>query len=394
MKSFVVGALIVCLVLGALMYSRTRSEISWMPSYEATSTQPLGSRAFVEWLQSKKRIVEHEHDNEFIVTLPSLDTAYAIVIITQSLVLDERNREALLSYVQQGGSAVIAAQWIDDSLTQKLEIRINAYDDDQSCVDSRDSLRQLPTATSTDVVGGFRSFEWDDARDGDTNGRYGPWQALVHSEQGAMRAGRRKIGRGEVTVIATPELFTNYAILDSTYRFYTALMAEQLPDKELVFDKHYKPTSKQRDEFIDMVTEDPAIRFSYLVALWTSVAYVILSTRRRQRIIPIRKPPRNTSVEFAQTVAQLYDVRKSYDDVAVQLVNQFVWYVRRRSGWRIGIDETDNSQLARIIGAPIEDVDRILAAVEAVLSRRWVSNKQNLEKLQNLLLPIIDKDLS
>ena len=382
--------------MGALLLRTPASKLSWEPSYESTSTQPLGSTAYVDWLRRYKRVSDDELNGRFESTLSQVPSSKTIVVVTHSFELDEGSRKALLQFMNRGGSVVLSARWVDDTLAEELDIRTSSTYGDISHIDALDTSRILPDVSefSAEGVSPYRAFESYNAYyHDDTLNINGMWEALVLTSEGTMRAGRRTYGKGELVFFANPSMFTNYALLDSTYRFYTALTAEKLPNRELVFDRYYKPNKLKDDGIINVVTKDPAISFSYTTALWASLAYVLLAMRRRQRLIPIITPPRNTSIDFAQTVAQLYDVRKSHYDVALRLADQFVWYVRRRSGVRIGVDNVNPVQIAQILGADLEEVRFLLLEVEAIYAGTWIATKQRMQVLQQRLLPIIDKDL-
>jgi hypothetical protein len=60
--------------------------------------------------------------------------------------------------------------------------------------------------------------------------------------------------------------------------------------------------------------------------------YVIFEGKRRQRIIPIIEPPRNTSLEFVQTIGDLYYQHQDHADLAHKKIHYLLTYLRQRFG--------------------------------------------------------------
>ena len=121
----------VCLVLLVLVQVRGGGDYSWEPSYEAISTDPLGSKLFYEWLRTQTDVSDTVNDGRLEETLRQVDTTRTLVFITERFDPDAGSRKALLRYIREGGSVLIAAEELSDSLETAFEIdRRGSYDVD------------------------------------------------------------------------------------------------------------------------------------------------------------------------------------------------------------------------------------------------------------------------
>jgi len=384
-----------CLALLVLLQIRSGSGYSWDPSYEESSRDPLGSKAFYEWLEHHATVRPERLNVRLSESLPLVDTGATVLILTDRFDPDDGSRRALLRHIRRGGSVILAVEELQDSLQEALEV-MQRYTADASAIrDVSDTTRRFPEPEGwiASVTPPRSAFRWA----GDTVGSYddppdhGPWEPLVVGYYDNILAGRRRLGRGEITYIPNPRLFTNYAMLYDSLWHFSALLVEHFPDRPLVVDGHYKPRKSDAQGLLFTVTQYPALNFAYLTALYAALAFVILGVRRRQRPIPTIEPPLNTSIEFATTVAQMYEVRNTRQAIAARLADQFVRVVRRRTGFRIGIDRVEPRLVAQALGIPEADVRHLLSEIEAIQREEWEDSVENYRAFHQRITPIIDK---
>jgi hypothetical protein len=104
---------------------------------------------------------------------------------------------------------------------------------------------------------------------------------------------------------------------------------------------------------------------------------VLVYGRRRQRAIPVVEPLRNTSREFAGTIARLYWQRGDHADLARKLTAQFREEVRRRlrlqgTAW----DEETLGEMARRTGISREEWAHAARMMDHFTAAEQVSEEQ------------------
>ena len=390
----------VCLVLLVMLQIRTGGDYSWEPSFEEISTDPLGSKLFVEWLRTQVDVSDEVNDGRLAETLNSIDTSTTIFFLTERFEPDEGSLSALLSYIREGGSAIIAARHLPDTLESEFEIVTRSVYGDGRMRDMADTSYRFEQSGVV-VEKGFmwprRAFAWS----GDTAGvynddstDYGPWEPMIIGTYGSMIMGRRPYGEGDVTLIRNPQLLTNYAMLYDGLSQYTVATVNHLRDKPLLLDQHYKPKKSNRQGLLFTVGEYPALRFAYTTAFVAAIAFVILGMRRRQRPIPTVAPPLNTSIEFATTIAQMYEVGDTNREIAARMADQVSRVIRRRTGLRLGVDPIRTDHVAQALGIPEETIKAIVAEINEIHAGTWDNSAESFRAFHQRIQPIIEKGLS
>jgi len=112
------------------------------------------------------------------------------------------------------------------------------------------------------------------------------------------------IGRGEIILVGTPLLFTNYGVLNNSV--YVHRLMNRLKDLPVVRTEAYMPNYNALEEspFREFLKRPPLRWALYLVVLGV-VLFMGFNARRRQRAIPVEQPPRNHQLDFIRHIGTL-----------------------------------------------------------------------------------------
>jgi hypothetical protein len=103
----------------------------------------------------------------------------------------------------------------------------------------------------------------------------------------------------------------------------------------------------------------------------------LFRSKRRQRIIPVIAPLRNTTMDFVDTVTQLYINKSNHRDIALKMVNQFLEYVRTRFGLPTGmLDEDFTKRLAVRSGMETGKVSVLIRRMQQVRSGQTITEPE------------------
>ncbi len=69
---------------------------------------------------------------------------------------------------------------------------------------------------------------------------------------------------------------------------------------------------------------------AYYIILISVLLFIFFYGRRKQRIIPIIPPLTNTTIEFVETVGNLYYQQKDYKNIAQKKISYFMDYIRNK----------------------------------------------------------------
>lgn len=126
---------------------------------------------------------------------------------------------------------------------------------------------------------------------------------------------RREVGRGNLYVVATPMAFTNYCVLDKKTAPYLMRLMSHLADRPLIRTTCYNDAPGEAHSPLAIVLGNPSLRAAYYMLMLTLLLFCLFKARRRQRVIPVVKPPRNYQLEFAQLIGTLYFQRHDNADL-------------------------------------------------------------------------------
>ena len=209
-------------------------------------------------------------------------------------------------------------------------------------------------------------------------------------------AGIRDYGKGKIVVMSMPLLFTNYGILDDDIRPLALRLLSECGDLPIV---RYDPTLIDKVGDKEQESESPLryllanrpLRWALYLALATLVAFVAFSARRRQRIIPVIKPPVNHMMDFVKRIGGIYF--KRHDNVDLLNKKYVTFSNDLRSKAMIDIDNEDNIDdellaLSNRTGLPLNELQQQVRDVKDAVNANRISDRQ-LQQLIDAMNDII-----
>ena len=146
-----------------------------------------------------------------------------------------------------------------------------------------------------------------------------------------------KRGKGNLFVHLSPISFSNYFLLYGYNHRYFEQIFSMLPanTKTIIWDEYFVNENRTREDkrkpgWFSSIMKQPSFRAGILTALALLLLYTIIEMRRRQRFIPVIKPPVNDSLEFVKTMGLLYHQRKDHQNLAHKMNAYFLEHVRGR----------------------------------------------------------------
>lgn len=178
------------------------------------------------------------------------------------------------------------------------------------------------------------------------------------------------VDSGAVVFVGSPLFVSNAWIGDSVN--VTAMMSLLTRDRQgrqrsferIVFDECHQGYGEYRSFLRGL--DHPAVRTGVLFALVAVIAFVYSRGKRIGRPVPIRQPSRRSSLDYVESVANVYERARA---------NRWVlktWYewVRRHYAVRFNTNRNDRlaEQLSRRYGFNKEEIQRLMDTVEKKLA--------------------------
>ncbi len=205
-----------------------------------------------------------------------------------------------------------------------------------------------------------------------------------------------KYGKGFVYIHNQPQVFTNVALLDSmSSAEYIAQMMALIPkDKPIVWfvaGQSINTDVPVTDTSLSVVFRYPALRAVWLIVIYGLLVYILFNAKRMQRIVPVIKPLRNTSIEFVQTIANLYFLHGDMTNIVHKKIIYFLDRVRTQ--YHLDTSKTDSLFTDKLKNKSGKDSATVEALVEFInkFNQKQTATKADLLLLNKLVEDFWDK---
>ena len=412
-RTFFIGIGIAAVLIFVLQL-RVPQRFSWRPSFSPHDRQPFGCYVF-------DSVMRHSLAGDYQVvhkTLRQLNNEKEyekrnILIVSTGMNLGDVDLNNLDSLLQKGARVMIAygPQYIEDSvLYKRYGIAIDGYYRFDVNILKRTfkETRQIPDDTirwnssvhfyqssfypvysqmvSATVTGGrvmaniLHRFDerTEDRTVVEVEGVDGAEETV--DTLSVLTSVRR--GKGELIVMTTPLVLTNYGILDDNLSPYAHRLMTLIADCPVIRTTAYMETSEMEEArqspFRYLLSQRP-LKWALWLSLLLIALFMVFTARRRQRVIPVEDPPRNHTLEFIGLIGTLYYQQRDHADLLQKKWGYFAEELRSRLDLDIADAQDDNTSaeaLARRTGMDKLETATLLRDVRQVLQTRDVTDRQ------------------
>ena len=148
-------------------------------------------------------------------------------------------------------------------------------------------------------------------------------------------------------------------------------MMSERPGKVFYDDYYHKKNYREDDNksfsALDEILKHPALAIAFWISLALLLLYIFFGGKRKQRIVPVIEPVKNTSIAFTEAVAGLYLSEKNNKNIAEKMISYFSEYIRTRYFLNLHGANTDFiTALSKKSGVPAEHVQSLYHTIEQI----------------------------
>ena len=136
------------------------------------------------------------------------------------------------------------------------------------------------------------------------------------------------LGKGSITWVCTPLIFTNFGILDANNHEYIFRLLTETGGLPVIRTEAYGPAVQAAEQTpLRFIISQRPLRWALYLSLLVVLLSMIFGFRRRQRVIPVVEKPQNHLLEFVQLIGTLYYQRRDCRDELLQQSNKYkkIW---------------------------------------------------------------------
>lgn len=344
-----------------------QQRFSWRETFKIDSKEPYGLYGIYEILDdyagvSEMRTLEDSLAGQLPTSLGDGPANY--VFVGGGLFMREQDRDELLAFVSVGNTAFLSTKVLPYDLMFYL------YYDECDYIPWDGLSMHMDTTIGLNFVHPSlkraKTFDYKYVQNFATVQRqwqYFPETYLCEQENGLVPIGETEeglvnmvqipYGEGFFYLHSQPLVFTNYHLINEEGRDYVQRALSHLEDGPVYWDEFSRVPERmarrQNQEFrgsqdrrlredspLQYILEQPPLAWAWYTLMAMGLLYMLFRAKRRQRVIPVYKAPRNTSMQFLETIGFLYYQKASHQQVAVQAIKLLRTFVKERYGlqWR------------------------------------------------------------
>ena len=259
------------------------------------------------------------------------------VFINSYFTPDRLDVEYLLNYVSTGNNVFISALEISGALSDSLNFQTSGTFISQDSMNINFTSPELITEKGyTYFLSDFNSYfsEYDSML----------VQVLGKNGKDQVNFIRIRYGNGNFFLNTVPMAFTNYYLLNSGNNEYVYIALSHLPVQVTFWDDYYKEGNRYSASALQYIISQQSLKWAYYIILTSVILFIVFYGRRKQRIIPVIPPLTNSTVEFVETVGNLYFQQKDYKNIAEKKISYFLEYIRNKYFIKTSIFDNETIQ--------------------------------------------------
>ncbi|MEO6979679.1 MAG: DUF4350 domain-containing protein, partial [Mucilaginibacter sp.] len=265
------------------------------------------------------------------------------IIICSGISPSKTDYNQLAKYVKAGNDVFIAAGYFGDVFEKNLG------------VETKNNLKLFNTFSKVNFLSHHlktpKDIRIDKAVANTFFSKFDTLRAVVLSQDGNGEANflRYTLGKGNLYLCANPQFFGNYSLLNHEADIYAATALSFIkPAKQIALDEYYTQGDLGEDSPMRLFLSNPALQWAYYIALFSLLAFVLYEIKRRQRIIPVIQPLKNSSLEFVNVVGRVYYEKRDNANLAQKKVLYFLTWLRDE--YQVKTNKFDDEFTEKIIG--------------------------------------------
>jgi hypothetical protein len=244
-------------------------------------------------------------------------------IISKTVVLSKYDFKEMINYIKSGNSVFISAFNWRGILADTLKIQ-TSLEYEKKNVGLNFTNSKLKQA---------HDYQFNRDISNEYFSRFDTTHAVVlgKNELGHSNFLRFNYGKGHLYLCADPQLFTNFSLLNNRGDDYAAKALSYLSSQPNIYwDELQNGDIMEDPSPLRVFFNHPNLQWAYYISLFSLLFFVLYEMKRRQRIIPEIEPLKNSTVDFAKVVGQVYYEQRNNMNIAQKKVLFFLEHLRTK----------------------------------------------------------------
>lgn len=294
-------------------------------------------------------------------TLYEIREGYAgenIFLLAAELNAGKEDTEALLQMLDGGTHVLAAARAYSGKLADTLDIATDA--DLLETVANEDDTLEIRESL-------YYFSEYDSSQA----------EVLAENEDGKAVLLRYQRGEGTLLLSSVPQAYTNYFMLQESLTDETTASLCLLPQRNLIWNEYYHLGRMESTTPLRFLLSVAPLRWAVYLTLAGLLLFMLFESKRRQRAIPVVQPPANATLEFVETVGNLFMRSATHREMAKKKIIYFREYLlshyRLQGDWQ---EEAFRERVAHKSGRDRKEVNETFDLIIQLQEKKHISAEE------------------
>lgn len=352
-------------------------ELDWTITYYHKDKNPHGTyvlNELVHTLFPGKKI--HQGNLTVYEWYDSISAPVNFISFSTTFNPGKEDVEALLKNVEMGGTAFIAAQYFMGLFADTLSLSTSDYFFDMTITDAfnRNDSSNLEFTNPNLPQMDLNVFPRKNIHNYFSTFDSTRTQVVAKNDLELPVTIKLSWGKGHLYINSTPLVFTNvYLLQGNNYQFVERSLSH-LPVAETYWTEFYHLGRLEAGTPLRFVLTNEPLAWAYYVSIAALVLFIVFEVKRTQRVIPVVKPLGNSTVEFVQTIGNLYYQSADHKNMAEKRIAFFLDQLRTKHTINTNqpTDELLYSVSNKTSNNP-EAVNKLFQLIQSVQSKPTIS---------------------
>lgn len=367
-RKVTIYVVILALVIGLIIFidaSRPKP-VDWRPTYGFFDKNPLGlyvlnkeAGTLFKGKVEKLSVTPYEFfEQQYDYEKKEYKAKGTFLNIAQESMLDPESVKELIYFAEHGNTVVLSMNRFSEQLLDTLQV---GTDSEFTKADSVKIYVGKPgkekSAYYFNEGMGFTYF--DSIKN--------PYAKVLgyHDVKGQHRPNLIKVpmGDGSFLLHTQPVAFSNFHLLKGNHYKYAEEVASFIKDGNIYwFTVRDKGVSSSPFRYI---LAQPALKWALYFGLIGIVIFMFFNAKRKQRIIPVILPVRNTTVDFTKTIGNLYYQEGNHHTIIDKKIIYFLEKVRTE--YMIDTYSLDDDFIEKLhlkTGKPVDEIRNLVRIIK------------------------------
>lgn len=342
--------------------------IDWTPTYSVKDKIPFGlyvfnkeaSELFKGEKIEKLKVTPYEYFNQlYDYETKRYSANGSFISIGEQVNIDNESVKELMYFADHGNTVFLSAKDFPQSLLDTLGLKLNGG---FSIKDSIALSLDKPSAKKHYFNEGIGLTYFDSI---DTKAV----KILGYQEFSKVKRPnfiQVSFGNGIFLLHTQPAVFTNFHLLKGDHYQYTEGVLSCIPQGKVYwYSKQFTNEEDPSNNQLRYILSQPALKWTMWLGIIAFLIFLLFNAKRKQRVIPEIVPLKNTTVDFAKTIGNLYFQEGNHHTIIEKKIIYFLEHIRNE--YHIdtySLDDVFIEKLHLKTSKPVADIEKTVSLIK------------------------------